>query len=124
MISEEGEASGGRIVQARLENGGMQQKQLAEALGLSARSVQSYESGEIIPWRFMEDLERILHKPAIWFMRGEPTGLANSEALALLSQVQQTSTEALQSLRDHLELCNQIVGLLREAAAPPVEVMS
>ena len=78
----------------------MQQKQLADLLGVTARSVQSYESGEVVPWRFMEDLARILHRPTEWLLAGDNGERPNFEVVALL--------------RENVELSRQILTLLQE----------
>ncbi|MGZ3472384.1 MAG: helix-turn-helix domain-containing protein [Isosphaeraceae bacterium] len=109
VTEEEMRAIGKRIVQGRLEKGGMMQKELARQLGVSARAVQDYESGKVVPWRFMEDLERILGRPAAWIRHGE---IEKPASLALLSHVLETSAEALRSLQEHLDLCRELAKAL------------
>ncbi len=60
-----------RIAQARKEADGMTQRELADLLGVTERSVAAYESGEVIPYRFMRDLEKYLNRPAGWFLHGD-----------------------------------------------------
>lgn len=60
-----------RIAQARKEADGMTQRELADLLGVTERSVAAYESGEVIPYRFMRDLERFLNRPVGWFLHGD-----------------------------------------------------
>jgi transcriptional regulator with XRE-family HTH domain len=60
-----------RIAQARKEAEGMTQRELADLLGVTERSVAAYESGEVIPYRFMRDLEKFLNRPAGWFLHGD-----------------------------------------------------
>jgi transcriptional regulator with XRE-family HTH domain len=62
---------GNRIAQARMEAGGMTQRELAELLRVSERSVLAYETGEVIPYRFMRRLEEVLAKPTGWFLVGD-----------------------------------------------------
>lgn len=63
---------GRRIAQARKEfdGRGMTQKDLADLLGVSERSVAAYEGGEVIPYRFIRKLEECLERPAAWFLHG------------------------------------------------------
>lgn len=62
---------GQRIAQARREAGGMTQEELADALNVSKRSLQSYEAGVHIPWKHFETMGRIFGRPLEWFLRGE-----------------------------------------------------
>ncbi len=109
-MSEQSLAVGQRIVQARLEQGGMQQKELAQELGVSARSVQAYERGEVVPWRFMEDLSRILKKPIPWFIHGTDgsSPQAPDEVLSLLH-------ESLRVAEESLGVSKEILLLLRSS---------
>lgn len=68
---EKSKEVGARIAQARMEAGGMSQVELAHLLGLNPRSVQAHEAGEVIPYRYLRDYERILDKPVAWFLHGE-----------------------------------------------------
>lgn len=62
---------GKRITQARLETGGMTQKELGELLGVTERSVSAYETGEVVPYARMERLSEILGRPIPWFLYGQ-----------------------------------------------------
>lgn len=62
---------GARIALARREADGMTQRELADLLGVTERSVAAYESGEVIPYRFMRQLEQLLNRPANWLLYGE-----------------------------------------------------
>lgn len=64
-------AVGKRIAQARHEAGGMTQRELADLLGVTERSVAAYEAGEVIPYRFNKELESLLEKPRGWFLHGD-----------------------------------------------------
>ena len=63
-------AIGKRIILARNELG-MRQVELAELLGIAERTMQAYESGEVVPYRRLKDLERVLGRPMAWFLHGE-----------------------------------------------------
>lgn len=99
-MQEQAKAVGRRIVQARLENGGMQQKELAERLGVTPRSVQSYESGVVVPWRQMEDLAKILERPVSWLLHGIEDEPPHGVVEALLKENLQVSKEILRLLKE------------------------
>lgn len=81
---------GVRLRQAR-DEAGLLQKDLAEKLGVSERSISAYEQGEVVPFRHMRDLEKILDRPVEWFLRGEipaePTQLALEEIRGELQEI-------------------------------------
>lgn len=62
---------GARLAQARTEAGGMTQEEAAHLIGLNPRSVQAHEAGEVIPYRYMRDYERIYSRPVAWFLHGD-----------------------------------------------------
>src|SRR3990167_6631067 len=86
---------GRRIAQARKEvNGtGMTQRELADLLGVSERSVAAYEAGEVIPYRFMRDLENYLDRPASWILHGTETIDRDDQLLELLNQIKALRAE-------------------------------
>lgn len=69
--SDKGRQIGARIAEARHEAGGMSQRELGELCGVTERSVQAWESGTVIPYRYLRDLESATGKPAAWFLHGE-----------------------------------------------------
>lgn len=64
-------AVGGRVKIARQEADGMTQRELADLVGVTERSIAAVERGEWIPYRHMSKLERIFERPAAWFLYGE-----------------------------------------------------
>ena len=64
---------GERIVQARkqLETGALTQEELAELAGVSQRSMQAYETGEVIPYRKMREIADVLGVSTSWLLHGE-----------------------------------------------------
>jgi len=62
---------GSRIAQARKETGGMTQRELAELIGVTERSIAAYEAGDVVPYRFLRDLERVLGVEAAWLLHGD-----------------------------------------------------
>lgn len=72
------EEIGERIARARKEADGMTQETLADLLNVSVRSVQDYESGATIPYKYFSRLESVFNRPLGWFLHGEqqqPTSL-------------------------------------------------
>jgi transcriptional regulator with XRE-family HTH domain len=89
---------GRRIVQARKEKR-MTQVELARKVGVSQRSMQAYENGEVIPYRQMPKLVRALKRPAEWILHGDD-GDGVSEKLAGLERKIDHLTELLSDKLD------------------------
>lgn len=71
---------GGRIVAARLEMG-MKQRELAELIQVSERSMQAYESDEVVPYLKIVELSEILNKSPAYLLHGEKARVAPNENL-------------------------------------------
>ena len=73
---------GRRIVQARNEypEGKITQEELAELAGVSQRSMQAYETGEVIPYRKMRDIAEALNVSTSWLLHGEDENSDNEIA--------------------------------------------
>lgn len=66
---------GTRIAQARKE-AGMTQPELAEVLNVSHRSVQDYEAGKTVPYKYFPRLEEIFPgRGPGWWLHGRETTL-------------------------------------------------
>lgn len=93
---------GERVAKARRESGGMTQKDLAQQLGISARTVQAYEQGEIIPYKNLRPLESLLGRPAAWFLYGDDalqaTDEQHAETVALLRDLHMKVDQILRRL--------------------------
>lgn len=87
VISDHAQKIGARIVQARLEMGGMLQQELADLLHVNVRSMSSYESGAVIPYRKMKDLAAILNRSETWLLHGDEGQLEGVEVRGLLRQI-------------------------------------
>lgn len=83
---ERQKAIGARITQARHECGGMSQEELAMLIGVSVRSIQAYESGDVVPYRFMRQLENVLDKPMAWFLHGDVAVRAQDDQLTAIRE--------------------------------------
>lgn len=66
----DGPQIGQRIAQARREVG-LNQEELADLMGVSTRSLQGYEAGDVIPYRHFERLSGIVRKPVEWLLHGD-----------------------------------------------------
>lgn len=83
----EPEDIGARIATARKE-AGLTQEDLADLVGVSTRSLQGYESGDVVPYRHMGKLAEVTKRPVGWLLHGDtaeddPT---NAERLAHIQQ--------------------------------------
>ena len=73
---------GRRIIEARRELG-MSQQELADLVHVSVRSMQAYESGEVVPYRKLSDLASVLDKSAAWILHGNKASDPVGETMAL-----------------------------------------
>lgn len=103
LVSQlESERIGARIAQARREAGGMTQEALAELLGLTPRSIQAYEAGDVIPYKYFKRLEEIFDRPLEWFLRGEETAENGERSLAEIQEELATEVARLRKLNDQM----------------------
>lgn len=61
---------GDRIKEARKALA-MSQVELAELVHVSARSMQAYESGEVIPYRKAQEISVAINRPIAWILYGD-----------------------------------------------------
>jgi len=80
---------GMRIVQARKELG-LTQEELAELAGVSQRSMQAYETGEVIPYRKMREIAAVLETSPAWVLHGED-GSVDTDVSSLQREVENLS---------------------------------
>lgn len=110
---------GERIIQARRELG-MKQVELAELLGVAERTMQAYESGEVVPYRRLKDLERVLNRPMAWFLHGEAAESQRDAQLDELAAELQRNHEELKAIlegnRRRDDLLSEMLELLRTIA--------
>jgi transcriptional regulator with XRE-family HTH domain len=107
------EVIGARILQARRESG-LTQRELADLLGITSRSIQNYEAGRIIPWRHLSHIETITRKRAGYLLHDEDGGGALDATISQLLSVMQQHHDLL---RDHVEMLRQNTDRLREQRA-------
>jgi transcriptional regulator with XRE-family HTH domain len=94
---------GARIALARKEADGMTQRELADLIGVTERSVAAYEAGEVIPYRFMRQLEQLLNRPASWILYGEQAAPADE----VMEQLLKRQEEMAKQLREIKALLNE-----------------
>jgi transcriptional regulator with XRE-family HTH domain len=63
---------GRRIAQARNVKG-LRQEDLAPLIGVSTRSIQGYELGEVSPYKHLKAISEVLGRPVEWFLHGDET---------------------------------------------------
>lgn len=94
QATQKGQQIGARIAEARHEAGGMSQVELGDLVGVTVRSVQAWEAGEVIPYRYLRQIESALGRPAAWFLHGEEAIVGHDEAsreiLERLDRIQAT----------------------------------
>lgn len=93
--------TGSRLAVAR-KSVGLSQRQLAEALGVSVRTIQNYEAGRSVPFRHLAALEGLLGRSSAWLLYGREDAEAD---------------ELLTGLRDQRELLEEILARQTELLA-------
>lgn len=110
MADDELREIGSRIAVARRE-AGLTQRQLADKLGVTTRSIQNYESGTIVPYKHLRRIEVLAHKRIGWILAGEGT----SESIAATIERLETALERHQAmLREHLETLRRETLVMRQ----------
>ena len=109
-MDDEQRLIGVRIAQAR-RVAGLTQRELAERLGVTVRSIQNYESGAIVPYRHLARIESVGNKRPGWLLAGEGTGDEPQPTLQALHHAMQQH-QAL--LEDHLQMLRRQTELLSE----------
>ena len=94
---ENNESVGQRIIAARKDLG-MTQRELADLLHVSERSVQAYEGDDVVPWRFINDLAAILNRSPAWILHGEKAQELPGDLLPVLERI----SEDVAALRANL----------------------
>ena len=92
---------GRRIVQARKELG-LTQEELAELAGVSQRSMQAYETGEVIPYRKMREIAGVVQRSTSWILHGEEGETPEDRIDALEEQIAGL-TKAIRALTRKLQ---------------------
>jgi transcriptional regulator with XRE-family HTH domain len=114
MAQFEAKEIGARIALARKEKG-LTQEELAELAPFSTRSLQDYERGEIIPYRQMRDIAKLLDRPVEWFLHGEQPD--EPAILEQLAEIDRKLTAVLDGLSSRDDRLAAIEASLREFLA-------
>jgi transcriptional regulator with XRE-family HTH domain len=96
MGHEEAGGIGSRIARARKERG-LTQEELASLIGVSARSIQGYEAGKVVPYRRLTQLAEITNCEVGWILQGDVAATAGSDPEVvdrLVIAVEEVSAEA------------------------------
>ena len=109
-MTDEQRQIGERIAAAR-RAAGLTQRELAERLGVTTRSIQNYESGAVVPYKHLRRIEVLAHKRVGWILAGDPTEDSVAETIARLEDVLHRHHALLQ---EHLETLHRQTDQLRE----------
>jgi transcriptional regulator with XRE-family HTH domain len=94
MRHNEDDTIGRRIAQARRE-AGLTQEELGQLIGVTTRSVQGYEAGNVIPFRHLRKLENATGKSRGWLLYGDDdSGNVGDVATTLAALVAQIAEDA------------------------------
>lgn len=70
---EQLDTPGKRIIASRRAQG-MKQVELAELVHVSERTMQAYESDDIVPYRKVRELSEVLNVSMAWILHGDKAG--------------------------------------------------
>ena len=96
-------AVGRRIARARKDAGGMTQRQLANLLQVSERSVAAYEAGAVLPFKYLGKIEAAVDKPKAWLLYGDEALPDAGGLVEELERVRDSIVERLDRMDDRLE---------------------
>jgi transcriptional regulator with XRE-family HTH domain len=82
----EPQAIGERLAQARHE-AGLTQEEAADLVGVSTRSLQGYEAGDVVPYRHMRKFASVYKRPLEWLLHGEPAEISEDRLAEALEEV-------------------------------------
>lgn len=91
---------GKRIRQARLETEGgpLKQKELADLIQVSERSMSAYETGDVIPYFKMADIAAITGKSIAWILHGEKALETPGELAPILEDIRDVLGKILERI--------------------------
>lgn len=93
---------GRRIRLARKELG-MTQVELARQVGVSQRAAQSWETGEVIPYRWTKKIGKAVKRDPDWILHGDQDELGEQERLERLEGKVDELTRLLRSLNKKIK---------------------
>jgi len=83
-------------------------------LGVTTRSVQNYESGAIVPWRHLSNIETITRKRRGWLLREEDGKVNAIPSEATVATLLDTMEQHQQRLVDHLRILRRNTERMRK----------
>lgn len=110
---------GERLAEARMQ-AGMKQRELAELMGVSERTIHAHESGEVSQFVRLKDYSRFLGRPVAWFaygQEGEPSDVQLSQLRELTAQVLEANLDRNEKLESICRQNARIIELLEEIAS-------
>jgi transcriptional regulator with XRE-family HTH domain len=117
MRHEDAGAIGGRIARARKESG-LTQEELASRVGVTARSIQGYEAGKVVPYRHLSRLAEITDRELAWFLESDDAAALAQVAARLVTLVEEVAAEA-RAIREVAERLERL--LEADPPASPAE---
>src|SRR5262245_9617700 len=88
----------------------MTQSDLAAALQVTVRSIQNYESGVSVPYRYLRTIEALTHRRPGWILDGDGDGAIDGKIAALHNAMGAHRT----AMEEHLRLMREHTDRLRE----------
>lgn len=85
-MDEKMETVGDRIKAARHDLG-MRQVELADLIHVTERTMQAYESDEVVPFRKLQSLSGVLDRPIAWILHGDKATAEPGEIVPLLQEI-------------------------------------
>jgi transcriptional regulator with XRE-family HTH domain len=98
----EPQAIGERLAQARNE-AGLTQEDAADLVGVSTRSLQGYEAGDVVPYRHMRTLAEVYKKQIEWLLHGDPDVTGEDAVRQAVREELEPLVEALRRVEAQLE---------------------
>jgi transcriptional regulator with XRE-family HTH domain len=108
MRHEDAGAIGGRIARARKESG-LTQEELASRVGVTARSIQGYEAGKVVPYRHLSRLAEITDRELAWFLESDDAAALAEVATRLVTLVEELAEEA-RAIREVAERLERLLA--------------
>lgn len=87
-----------RIVQARNELG-IKQKEFAELAHVTVRTITSWETGEVIPFKRLDEIAAILQKPKQWLLHGDDSSDPSGEIKDLMERLVMNQLDIIDQIK-------------------------